>query len=404
MSRERRRARPYLPSAHVVLAEAGVIAIAMGIGIVAQIGAFYYHSSTAGRDLVGRERREIARAAVSSLVCQPPLGAAGGVVRRSVALSSGALSSGAVASGAEGARAERSAGQGPHGLLEVPALGMVAPVVQGTGDSVLRDAVGHDPASVWPGQAGTSVLSAHDVTWFSRIGQLKPGNEIRYVTPCRTYAYKVTSHVIVAAGAPVKNTRNARLVLDTCWPLDALFLTSTRYLVFADLIISAPTHATAAVPGSWPPPAVPAPARLAAQGLDLAHNPAPLGTLRLTGSPSRAWRQSSAPLQFEVAALAEYFGIVRSATQEKRAWWEELAPRVPARAAGAMWGGRLGSYDSKLRITLRVAGTTPVRATLTAMVTVTGPNRGGSYKLTVTETVSAGRLLVTRARLTPVGE
>jgi LPXTG-site transpeptidase (sortase) family protein len=278
---------------------------------------------------------------------------------------------------------------------------MVAPVLQGTGDSVLSDAVGHDPASAWPGQAGTSVFSAHDVTWFSHIGRLKPGNEIRYVTPCRTYTYKVTSHAIVAAGSPVYSSGTARLVLDTCYPPDALYVTSTRYLVYADLTGSAPTHARAAVPKGWPVPAVPAPERLAAQGLDLAHNWVPLGTLRLAGSPSRAWTQSSAPLQFQAVALAEYFGIIRSAAQEKRAWWADLAPSVPTSAAGPLWGGRIDSYDSHLMSTLRAAGTRPVSVTLTAMVTVTGPNGHGSYKLTITETVRAGKLLVTRARLTP---
>ena len=366
-----RGALRFRPSAHAALAGTGILAIGAGIAIVAQIGSFYFHSSTAGRDLVREERKVIARTTVRSFVCQPPLGAADG-----------------------------SGGQGPHGLLEVPALGMVAPVLQGTGDSVLSDAVGHDPASVWPGQAGTSVLSAHDVTWFSRIGQLKTGNEIRYVTPCRTYTYKVTSHVIVAAGSLVHGSKIARLVLDTCWPLDALFITSTRYLVYADLISSAPTHVIATRPGTWPPPAVPAPARLAAQGLDLKHNPAPLGTLRLTGSPARAWRQSSAPMQFEAAALTEYFGLLRSAAQEKRSWWADLAPSVSTRVAGPLWGGTLRSYDSKLLIALHATGTRPVKATLTALVSVAGPGGTGSYKLTVTETVRAGKLLVTHVRLT----
>jgi sortase A len=381
-----RRVLGFRPSAHVVLAGGGILAIGAAIGIVAQIGAFYFHSSTAGRDLVGQERRAIARTAVSSLVCQGPLGAAGGGPR-----------SPADGPGGPG-------GQRPHGLLEVPALGMVAPVLQGTGDSVLSDAVGHDPASAWPGQTGTSVLSAHDVTWFSRIGKLTPGNEIRYVTPCRTYTYTVTSHAIVAAGSLVYSGKAARLVLDTCWPLDALFITSTRYLVYADLTSAAPTHAMAARPGTWPPPAVPAPARLAAQGLDLKHNPAPLGTLRLTGSPSRAWRQSSAPLQFEAAALTEYFGLVRSAAQEKRTWWAILAPSVPARAAAALWRGRVESYDSKLLITLHATGTRPVSAYLAATVTIAGPGGTGRYELTVREWVRAGRLHVTQVRLVQAGQ
>ena len=384
----RDQALRFRPSPHNLLAGAGILAICAGIGIVAQIGAFYHHSSAAGRSLVSQERREIARAAASPGACQAPLGAAGGAGAWSAAL---------------GSAADGSGGQRSLGLLEASALGMVAPVLQGTGDSVLSDAVGHDPASPWPGQPGTTVLSAHDVTWFSRIAQLKPGDEIRYVTPCRTYAYKVTSHAVVTAGSPVYGSKTARLVLDTCYPFDALFITSTRYLVYADLISSAPTHAMAARPGRWPPPAVPAPARLAAQGLDLAHNPAPLGTLRLTGSPSRVWRQSSAPLQFEAAALAEYFGIIRSAAQQERAWWADLAPSLRVSAAGPLWGGQLKSYDSKLLTTLHVTGARPVKAMLTAWVTVTGPDGPGSYKLTVTETVRAGAVLVTRVRLTSAG-
>ena len=375
-----RRAQRYRPNARVAVAGAGLVAIAAGIGIAAQIGAFYYHSSTAGRDLVGQERKEIAGAARSPTACEAPLSAAG--------------------AGGPTFAAGGSGGQGPYGLLEAPSLGMVAPVLQGTGDSVLSDAVGHDPASAWPGQAGTSVLSAHDVTWFSRIARLKPGNEIRYVTPCRTFTYKVTSHAIVAAGSPVYGSRTARLVLDTCYPLDALYITSTRYLVYADLIGSAPTHATAAAPGDWPPPAVPAPARLAGQGLDLAHNPAPLGTLRLTGTPSRAWAQSSAPLEFQAAALAAYFGIIRSAAQEQRKWWADLAPAVPAPTASALWGGQLDSYVSPLTVTLRAEGSRDVGGRLAATVTISGAEGTGRYHVSVSEAVSRGKLHVTGLHVT----
>lgn len=369
----RRRHRRYRPSVRAVLAGASVLSICAGVALAVQIGAFLFHSSTAGHALVNTERRAIAAAGGNASACQLPLGAR-------------------VAGGA--------GGQAPHGLLEAPELSMVAPVLQGTGDSVLADAVGHDPASVWPGQSGTSVLSAHDVTWFSRIARLKPGNEIRYVTPCRTYIYKVTSHAIVAAGSPVYSTSAARLVLDTCYPLDALYVTASRYLVYASLAGSAPTHPTAGVPGSWPVPAVPAPAHLAAQGLGLAQNEAPLGTLRLTGSPSRAWTQSSTPLRFEAAALAEYFGLARSAAQDEHGWWTALAPSLPVSAAGPLWGGQIAGYGSRLAVTLRVDGTRPVGATLAATVTVAGP-ASGTYDLTVSESVSGGKLLVTRLRVSP---
>jgi sortase A len=369
------RYRHHRFNSSVVLALAGVLSICAGIAIAAQIGAFYLHSSIAGGALVRQESKAIAAAVGNAAACQAAPGGGDG-------------------------------GQGaaePEGLLEAPILGLVAPVLQGTGDSVLSDAVGHNPSSVWPGQAGTSVLSAHDVTWFSHIGQLRAGNEIRYVTPCRTYTFTVTSHVIVSDDSPVYSTGAARLVLDTCYPLDALWITSSRYLVYATLVSSSPTHPSAEVPGSWPAPTVPAPAPLAAQGLGLATNDAPLGTFHLDGSPSSAWAQSSAPFRFEAAALAAYFGIARSAAQEKPAWWRDLAPSVPASAAGPLWDGQITAYVSALEVTLRAVGTQPVAATLAATVTVTGPDGSASYDLTVGETVSGGELLVTRVRAAPAG-
>jgi sortase A len=366
--------RRYRPNGRVILTVASILCICAGIACAAQIGAFLFHSSAGGHALVKRELKAIAAASGGAAACQPPPG-----------------------------DAADPGGGGSGGLLLAPSLGLVAPVLQGTDDSVLSDAVGHDPASVWPGQRGTSVLSAHDVTWFSRLDALNPGNKVRYVTPCWTYTYTVTSHVVVTAGSPVYNTGTARLVLETCYPLNALYITSSRYLVYASLVSSSPTHAAAARPGSWPVPVVPAPARLVAQGLGLTANPAPLGTLSLTGSPSRGWTQSSAPLDFEAAALAEYFGAARSATQEERAWWADLAPSVPASAAGALWGGQISAYDSQLSIALRATGTGPVAATLAATVTVTGPDGSGPYHLVVHESVGRGTLLVTQVQLTPAG-
>jgi sortase A len=365
--------RRYRPNGRVVLAGVSVLSICAGIACAAQIGAFLFHSSVAGHALVRRELKAIAAVSGHPAACQTS-------PRRTPDAGAGELG----------------------GLLLAPSLGLVAPVLQGTGDSVLRDAVGHDPASVWPGQQDTSVLSAHDVTWFSHLDELKPGNEVRYVTPCLTYTYKVTSHVVVTAGSQVYNTGTARLVLETCYPLDALYITSSRYLVYASLVGSSPTtHAQAATPGSWPVPVVPAPAKLAAQGLGLTQNPTPLGTLRLAGSPSRAWAQSSAPLQFEAAALADYFGAARTAAQEERRWWADLAPSVPVSAAGALWGDQIAAYDSSLLITLRATGTGSVAATLAATVTVSGPDGAGPYDLVVHESVGRGKLWVTQVSMTP---
>lgn len=358
------------PGSSAVVAMMSVASIATAFVLAGNIVFFLDRSSTQGAALVHAERGLIAAAARNgAAACRPAPAAA------------------------------RGTGSRPDGLLEAPSLGLVAPVLQGTSDAVLNDAVGHAAASVWPGQQGTSVLSAHDVTWFSKITQLKPGDVVRYVTPCRTYTYRVTSHDIVQAGSPVYATREARLVLDTCYPLDALYITPTRYLVYATLVESSPTHPSAAAPESWPVPVVPAPAGLEAEGLTLAQNYAPLGMLSLAGSPSRAWRQSSAPLRFEAAALSEYFGLLRSAAQGRRTWWSDLAPSVPESDAGALRGGEITGYETRLSISLTVRGGQPLSATLSAHITVAGAEGSRTYRLTVTETVRGGKLLATRVHI-----
>ena len=348
--------------------------VVAGLGLAAHVALFLHTSSARGAALVLHERRAIGAASRNARACQ---GAAGSVE----------------GSAGSAARALTSDGT-PQGLLEIPALGLVAPVLQGADDNVLSDAVGHVPASVWPGYHGTTVLSAHDVTWFSRIDSLKAGAQVRYVTPCRTYVYLVTGHQVVRAGQPVYNTSASRIVLETCYPLNALYFTSYRYLVYARLAETAPTAPTH-VPAVPAPLTVRIPAKLAAQGLTLERNYAPLGTLTFAGSPSPTWRQTNAPLQDEATALTAYFGILRSAEQGERSWWAQLAPSVPMSAAAAITGGRIGSYLSSLHITLRARGSQVVGAKLAATVNVTGSSRPGPYDLTVTETVSRQpRLLI----------
>jgi sortase A len=327
--------------------------------VAIRIGWFLVNSSVRGAALVRQERNSIAAAGHGLGGCQTLPGV--------------------------------TTGNSPQGLLEVPALGLVAPVLQGTTDSVLDEAVGHVVGSAWPGHPGTSVLSAHDVTWFSGIGALRPGDVLRYVTPCRTFVFQVTAHHIVAAGSPVYTTQASTVVLDTCYPFNALYITSTRYLVYASLASAMPTHPLSAPPSPPPVPVVPAPPRLAAQGLGLDKNYAPLGTLTITGSPSPAWRQSSAPIKVHFAVLAAYFGVIRSAEQGERSWWAALAPSVPVSAAAPIWDGELSGYATPLDIAIEVHGSQVASATLSTMVSTAA----GSYDLSVHEIIKAGELHVT---------
>jgi sortase A len=331
--------------------------------IVAQIVSFLHGSSVHGAAAIRQERRAIAAG---------PAACRGSVTR---------------------------------GLLEAPALGLVAPVKEGTSDAVLEGAVGHVTGSAWPGVAGTAVFAAHDVTWFARIGRLKPGDAIRYVTPCHTYSYLVTAHHVVHTGYQIYNTPIPSMILDTCYPLNAFYPTSARYLVYATLASSSP--APRAGRGKTGPSQLSllVPPALAAQGLSLDQNRVPLGIIRYTGSPSPAWLLAGAP-HAAAAVLAAYFGVIRSAEQNRQDWWAQLAPSVPATAAAGLRGGEIVGYQTSVSITLRVTGDQILGATVSTVVTTLvasgGSVRPGTYYLTVAETVtSRGQLLVSGFAMQP---
>jgi len=217
---------------------------------------------------------------------------------------------------------------GTGGILAIPSLGVVAPVEQGLGDATLAVAVGHDPATPWPGNEGMSVLAAHDVSYFARNAQLEPGATIIYQTACTSYDFRVADRLILHPGERIPPVGPIALALDSCWPSNALFLTPDRLIITARLTAThrRPQPLTAVRLPSVPnlPNGVPTPPNLFDIGW-LA------GTLSLSGSPSPGWRTSPAPLDWESAALAAL-----SAYREGRALSAPWTARLLAPTAGEL--------------------------------------------------------------------
>jgi sortase A len=287
------------------------------------------------------------------------------------------------------------------GVLSIPALGVTAPVESGTSDAVLSVAVGHFDATPWPGQPGTAALLAHDVSYFAQIDRLVPGDRIIYRSGCVAETFTVTGHQIVQDGAPVPSITGTALVLDTCWPTDALWYTPNRYLVEAvESAISIGGGAARSVPATPPAPAfatsftTPAPPALVATGLTLQDNEEPMGTMTFAGSPASAWTQSPAPLALEAAALADYFGGYHAATADNTAWWSAIAPGVPMPAA--MIGATPVLSDaSPLDVTISAQGDQPTQVTLTTVLPLTGGSAPGRYQVQATMAVHGATVVLT---------
>lgn len=359
-----------------------VAAILAGLGIGANIGWFYLHSATAGAALVRRQKALDAAASSTTLAPAHTRGVK------------------ALPAQPTSCRPPKAAPGAPRGLVEAPSIGLQAPVLQGVGDAQLAVAVGHVPASAWPGTTGTVVLSAHDVSWFSHIDALAKGAAIRYVTPCQTLTYRVTGHRVVPAGSPVLDTASPRLVLVTCYPLDALYITPKRYLVYARLAtVTTGGHAASLPPAGAGSLSVPLPASLAASLRGTLTTTAPLGTLQIAGSPSPSWTQSLAPIHAEESALTMYFGALRLAEEGDTAAWQALAPGVPPADAAALRGATVSHYVLGVSPTLTVSGSTVTAVRVDAGFRVAGGPDPGTYHLTVAAGAGNGTLTITAWRL-----
>ena len=364
----------------------GCLCLAAGLAIGAHIFVFYHHSDQVGTALILQEERAAA-AARSAGHCTDTL-PEGPSTGASVPVPDPGVGTGEPTTGAAGTPVADA-------VLTASSIGLVAPIVQGTGDAQLDVAVGHVPASSWPGTTGTSVLAAHDVTWFSRIDQLGSGDRISITTDCTTYDYTVASHRVVQAGSEIDQTTTPQLVLTTCYPTDALFLTSQRYVLYASLTQVIGRGAPVTPSPAPPAPVVPAPPALVAQGLDLAHNPAPLGSLTVSGTPSASWQQSVAPLDDETAVLELYFAALRSASQDQPAWWAAVAPGIPFSTASSLIGATVTFNASTFDPALDVTGDALIGATLVTMPTLAGNQRPGDYRIAFQAGVVNGQLVVT---------
>jgi sortase A len=283
--------------------------------------------------------------------------------------------------------------QGAVGELVIPSISVVAPVVEGDGQAELADAVGHVPASAWPGGDGTPVFVAHDVTWFHGLGSLRPGAEIEYVNHCRGEVYRVSSSKVVTEGTAVTNSPRL-LALATCWPLNALWVTNKRLLVMAEAVGGTTRVPAVRVTKPQPVPPLAIPAALTSVDT-LASNPTPLGTLTVSGEPTARYMGSPGPLADVVATQELYFAGLRATGAADPGEWSVLAPGLPMSDAAALEDAAISGYRAPLATTLDIRGDQLVGATLTSSFDVaSGSATSGQWSVKVTEGLVGGKLAI----------
>lgn len=126
------------------------------------------------------------------------------------------------------------------GSLTIPALEQKLPIIEGTGADELKKGVGHFTQSVLPGLEDNCVLSGHRDTVFSRLGELKIGDQLIVETSAGTYTYEIKRGRIVDKDdkTVIVPADHAILTLTTCYPFVYIGSAPERYILIADLVIS----------------------------------------------------------------------------------------------------------------------------------------------------------------------
>lgn len=121
--------------------------------------------------------------------------------------------------------------------IEIPAIEVDAPVVQGDGWEQLKKGVAQHIGSPNPGSNGNVVLSAHNDVYgelFRHLDRLQPGDVVRLHTEQQEFQYIVDRTQIVEPTAVevMASTSTPMLTLISCYPY---LVDSQRIVVFARL-------------------------------------------------------------------------------------------------------------------------------------------------------------------------
>lgn len=121
--------------------------------------------------------------------------------------------------------------------IQIPAINIDAPVVQGDGWEQLKKGVGQNVGSANPGQTGNIILSAHNDVYgelFRYLDKLAPGDQVVLYTQQRQFVYVVDRTAVVEPTAVevMASTGSPTVTLISCYPY---LVDKQRIVVFARL-------------------------------------------------------------------------------------------------------------------------------------------------------------------------
>ena len=124
-----------------------------------------------------------------------------------------------------------------YATIEIPKIDVNLPVYFGSTLDVLKNGVGHDSASYFPGEGGTIIYMGHNSkNAFRRFSELKKGDEITEKTSYGDFTYKIYDMKLINEkdldALPIQKDEEI-LMCYTCYPFNNIGYATQRYVVYA---------------------------------------------------------------------------------------------------------------------------------------------------------------------------
>ena len=121
------------------------------------------------------------------------------------------------------------------GRIEIPRLGVMVAILEGTTSQTLRLGVGHIEGTALPGEPGNAGLAGHRDTYFRALEDIRAKDEIQIQTATGVSHYEVDRVQIVAPGDTgiLTPSPGSDLTLVTCYPFHFIGPAPERFVVHA---------------------------------------------------------------------------------------------------------------------------------------------------------------------------
>jgi sortase A len=123
----------------------------------------------------------------------------------------------------------------PMAVLEIPAIGLEVPVLEGTDDLILNRAVGHISGTARPGENGNVAIAGHRDGFFRGLKDLELGARLVLTSLDDRQVFTVQSLTVVSPGDVhvLDPTPTPTLTLVTCYPFYFVGKAPQRFIVRA---------------------------------------------------------------------------------------------------------------------------------------------------------------------------